>query len=455
MNQSFNPGRALRAQVFLPALVSAALLSGCGGNGAAPLSSVPEGGPGVLPAQRIEQSEASAGPRASVTTYDMRTLATLGGKGDYASAINRRSQITGASLLKGDTVEHAALWRAYRATDLGTLGGPNSDVQEYNHGTRGQFVGLSEVSQIDPYAENYCNFGTSHICLGFSWQNGKMTSLPTLGGNNSGANDVNNLGQIVGEAETSTRDSSCPAPLVFDSHGVIWNPNGKIVTLAPLSGDTFSNAFSINQSGAAVGWSGTCAVTAHAVLWQTGSMVNLGSLGGSYNNAAVDINNRGQIVGYSDVSGDTAIHAFLWQSGTMSWQSGTMSDLGTLPGDTFSVAAGINDKGQVVGESCNASSCRGFIWQNGSMTDLNLLVPPSRNLYVLYGGDINSSGKIVGAALNPKGLERAVVLIPGKKAADLPTGVSAPKFAAQQSLRIQLRNGRVAPTALRKSIFSL
>ncbi|MFY9886522.1 MAG: hypothetical protein WAK15_17280, partial [Candidatus Cybelea sp.] len=80
MNQLFNPGRTLRAQVFLPALVSAALLSGCGGgSGAAPLSSVPEAGPEV-PAQRIMQSESSTGSRASVTTYDMLALATLGGK---------------------------------------------------------------------------------------------------------------------------------------------------------------------------------------------------------------------------------------------------------------------------------------------------------------------------------------------------------------------------------------
>jgi probable HAF family extracellular repeat protein len=450
MNQSFNLGRAFGAQgFFLPTFVSAALLSGCGGgSGAAPLSSVPEAGAGALPAQRITQSESSVGSRASATTYYMLSLATLGGKASFASAINSRSQITGASLLKGDQVEHAALWRAYRATDLGTLGGPNSDVQEYNHGTQGQFVGLSEVSQIDPYAENYCNFATSHICLGFRWQNGKMTPLPALGGNNSGANDENNRGEIVGEAETSTRDSSCTPPLIFDSYGVIWKPNGKIVTLAPLSGDTFSNAFSMNQSGAAVGWSGSCSVTAHAILWQPGSTINLGSLGGSNNNVAADINNRGQIVGYSDVSGDTATHAFLWQNGTM-------SDIGTLSGDTLSVADGINDKGEVVGESCNASSCRGFIWQNGSMTDLNLLVPPNRNLYVLYGADINNSGHIVGVALDQKGLERAIVLIPGKKAAVLPTGVSVPKFATQRSLRLHLRNAGVAPAALRKLMFSL
>ncbi len=377
----------------------------------------------------------------------MLSLATLGGKANYAVAINARSQITGTSLLKGDKIEHAELWRAYRATDLGTLGGPNSAVNFYNDGTPGQFVGFSEVSQTDPYSENYCGFGTSHVCLGFSWQNGTMTSLPTLGGNNSAANDVNNRGQIVGEAETSIKDPSCPPPFVLDSRGVIWKPNGKIITLAPLPGDTFSNAFAMNQSGAAVGWSGPCLVTAHAVLWQNGSTINLGSLGGSYNNAADYINNRGQIVGYSDLSGDMATHAFLWQSGTM-------TDLGTLPGDNLSVAYAINDRGQVVGESCNASSCRGFIWQNGTMTDLNLLVPPSSNLYVIYGGDINNSGRIVGGALNRKGSERAVVLLPGEKAAVLPTGVSAPKFATQQSLRIKLRNAGVAPAALRKSLFS-
>ena len=129
MNQSFNPGRAFGAQPFLlPALVSAALLSGCGGgNGASPLSSVPEAGAGALPAQRTMQSESSAGSRASATTYHMLSLATLGGKANFASAINSRSQITGTSLLKGDKVEHAELWEAYRETDLGTLGGPNSD----------------------------------------------------------------------------------------------------------------------------------------------------------------------------------------------------------------------------------------------------------------------------------------------------------------------------------------
>ena len=89
-------------------------------------------------------------------------------------------------------------------------GGPNSAVNFYNDGTRGQFVGFSEVSQTDPYAENYCGFDTSHICLGFSWQNGTMTSLPTLGGNNSAANDVNNRGQIITKAEPALKMPAAP-----------------------------------------------------------------------------------------------------------------------------------------------------------------------------------------------------------------------------------------------------
>jgi probable HAF family extracellular repeat protein len=197
-----------------------------------------------------------------------------------------------------------------------------------------------------------------------------MRSLPTLGGNNDNANDVNVRGQIVGAAETSTKDSSCISPRVFDFLDVIWQPNGKLTTLAPYSGDTVSYAYTITQSGqAAVGNSGSCAApSAHAVLWQNASsQINLGSLGGSVN-IALDINDRGQVIGNSDLSGNTVTHSFLWQNGTM-------KDLGTLPGDVDSFAGGINDEGQVVGESCDASgNCRGYLWQNGSMTDLNTLV---------------------------------------------------------------------------------
>ncbi len=401
------------------ALAATAVLPGCGG-GASSSSFAPS----ASTQQTLTQPRSNVRSQGGVTHYDLVTLDGLGGSVNFAINIDSSGEASGTSLLSGNQIEHAQIWiKPPHTIDLGTLGGPNSAIFQYNHGRAGQFVGWSETSATDPYGENYCGFGTSQICRGFSWQDGTMRSLPTLGGNNDQANDVNKRGQIAGDSETSTKDASCKSPQVFDFLGVIWQPDGTITTLPPYPGDTVSYAYTINQSGMdAVGNSGSCAApAAHAVLWQNASSpINLGSLGGSLN-VALDINNRGQVIGNSDLSGDMVTHTFLWQSGTM-------SDLGALPGDVDSFAGGINDEGQVVGESCDASgNCRGFLWQNGSMTDLNTLIPPSENVNVLFGSNINDRGEITGATVDAQNVERAVVLIPRGSADVLPNGTSARK----------------------------
>lgn len=414
-------------------LAATAVLSGCSGGGMSPSVAPP-----ASPPPSIAKSGSNVRSQGGVARYDLLTLDSLGGVVDFAININTSGQASGTSLLSGNTILHAQAWTRPPSTiDLGTLGGPNSAIFQYNHGAAGQFVGWSETSATDPNAENYCGFGTSHICRGFSWQNGKMTSLPTLGGNNDQTNDVNKSGLMVGDSETSTQDSSCNPPQVLDFLGVLWQPNGKIVTLPPYSGDTVSVAYTTNQSGqAAVGNSGTCAAsTTHAVLWQNASSpINLGSLGGTVN-VALDINDPGQVIGNSDLSGNMVTRTFLWQKGTM-------SDLGALPGDVDSFAGGINDAGQVVGESCDASgNCRGYLWQNGTMTDLNTLIPPNPNLNVLFGSNINNGGEITGATVNAQGLEQAVILVPSGSAHVFRNGVSAYKVTRPHNLRMRLGSG--------------
>ena len=415
-----------------------AILAGCS-NGGSPSSFAPSG----ATQQSVTQAGADAQTRGSVTQYYLVNLGVFGGKYSAARGINNRGWITGASTIRGSKSSHAALWRAGRLTDLGTLGGPNSYFNGSVKNTRGVLAGVSQVSQIDPYLEDFCletPFNGTHLCQGFRWQNGGMTALPTLGGNNSFATGVNEGDQIVGGAETSTKGHRCGKPQRFVYYGVIWQPNGTTATLPPYAGDTVSFANAISNSGDVAGYSGSCgnlddALTAkHALLWQSGSAIDLGNLGGTANNVPRAINNRGQIVGSSNVAGNATSHAFLWQNGVM-------SDLGTLPGDVSSTANGINDKGQIVGASCPANgSCRAFIWQNGAMTDLNLLVPP-KSLYVFYGNDINDSGQIVAIATNttkPVFTQRGVVLIPGNKSDVIP-GSAARPVTLPESLRIQLR----------------
>ena len=71
--------------------------------------------------------------------------------------------------------------------------------------------------------------------------------------------------------------------------------------------------------------------------------------------------------------------------------------------DAISQALGINNWRQVVGISCTAgfASCRGFLWQDGGMTDLNSLVAPGYGDHIYAGGDINDRGRITGQAFNP------------------------------------------------------
>ena len=61
-------------------------------------------------------------------------------------------------------------------TDLGTLGGPNSESFA-NLNNAIQVAGTAETSMSDPNGEDFCAFGTNLICLGFVWQDGMMTPL--------------------------------------------------------------------------------------------------------------------------------------------------------------------------------------------------------------------------------------------------------------------------------------
>jgi probable HAF family extracellular repeat protein len=364
------------------------------------------------------------------THYLVFTLGTLGGNTAAANAINNDGWVMGAANVTGNTAEEAVLWLSGKTIKLGTLGGPNSSVEwEAVKNDKGMIVGISDTSIDQPRGEIWsCGLAffypnvSGKTCQGFLWQEGTMTALPTLGGDNGVATGINNLGQVVGWAETDDVDSTCVPPQVLQFEGYVYSVKSKQITaLTPYSGDPDSAATAINQKGQIVGISGLCsnavggASAIHAVLWQNGSSapIDLGNIGGQAWNTPTSINNEGDVVGFANLSGDQNAGydpgAFLWTP-----SSGVMQNLGTLAQDTNSVAFAINDQGLIVGQSYGPNGSHAFVYESGIMTDMNSLVIglPSV-LSLVYANDVNDSGVIVGGAYNSKtGESPAFVAIP-------------------------------------------
>jgi probable HAF family extracellular repeat protein len=341
--------------------------------------------------------------------YNIIDLGLVGNPPGGPFIIRNDGLISGAAPAAGGEM-HAVLWFQTQKFDIGTpgLGGPNSAAIGVNE--FGQTVGQAETSRSN--AEDFCGFNaygfpSSTACRPFLWQNGVMTKLPTLGGDNGFAYSINNRGVIAGIAETDVTDPTPGCP-VLQFEPVIWE-NGEIRPLPPYYGDSDGVAAQVNDKGQVVGASGTCGsfnpntglylVENHALLWDNGVATDLGNLGGEgglAGNHACALNNRGQVVGHSDLLNDASFHGFLWTRET------GMQDLGILQGDFASLALGINDAGVVVGASLGPglSTSRAYLWKKGTMTDLNTLVDANpANLYLLEALSINSRGEVVGVAL--------------------------------------------------------
>jgi len=354
---------------------------------------------------------AEAAPHGAVklghyTVYKLQN--PLGGAYAQGTSINEKNQITGLGSLPGDGIMHATLWGAgFAPQDLGTLGGPNSAIAWPNKNERGIFAGISETAEDNPLGESWsCALAvfylappTGKVCQGFRWQNGTMQALPPLaGGYNSFATGINNVGEIVGWAENGVHEPTCNAPQVLQFEAVVWEPDGTMRQLPPAAGDLDGAATAINDEGQVVGISGICsnavggASALHMLLWDKGSVTDLGNLGGTYWNTPMDINEFGHVTGFSDLAGDTVDHvnfnAFFWSK-----QTGLVN-MHTLPADRIAEGLGINDQDQIVGVSYPSSHA--FIWQNGTMTDLNTLIDPNSKYILLAGQDINDRGVITG-----------------------------------------------------------
>jgi probable HAF family extracellular repeat protein len=243
---------------------------------------------------------------------------------------------------------------------------------------------------------------------------------------------INDRGVAVGSAAAEEGGGTAPtvyrdgaaAHLPGIAEGVAYaiNDNGRIVGSASglgpflfVDGKAVSlgaeggNAYAVNNADQVVGL-----VSDKAVLWTAGAATDLEALPGDGYSWASDINDRGEVVGSSGASSVTDGQAFLYTP------SAGMTALGRLDAaDAYSIALSINNCGHVVGTSgTNAdlyatNGLRAFLFADGRMLDLNDLIPASTGVVLTAAASINDNEQIAGRGVVDEQLH-AILLTPAK-----------------------------------------
>jgi probable HAF family extracellular repeat protein len=195
-------------------------------------------------------------------------------------------------------------------------------------------------------------------------------------------------------------------------------PRYRIVDLGVAASPYASAVDALNRAGVAVG-SELISESLKCAVFDHGTISTLDTLNGS-NCYVGGINDAGTIVGSAGVPGDSeATHAFVYRDGVM-------TDLGVYPGYDSSDAVGVNNHGQIVGNSSNAIYNKVFIYKNGLFRH----VPAPAGAVNIYAGGINEGGDVTGTLQLPTDHLHAFVYHAGTSVdlgtlGNLPNGESA------------------------------
>ena len=234
-----------------------------------------------------------------------------------------------------------------------------------------------------------------------------------LGGNSSQGTAINNFGWVAGSAFEPDNTTQ---------HAELWF-YGVPLDLGTLGGPSSVSVFpGLNDRGEVVGISETDTVdplheskswscsaflapTGHTCVgfvWRFGHMTPLPTLGGN-NGFAAGVNDKGQVVGWAEntVHDPTCVFPQVLQFKAVIWgPDGEAQQLPGIHGDPDQAAVSINDQGQVVGVSgiCGStvgalSAKHAVLWDHGTVTDLgNALGGVGWNT----PDSINNEGVVVG-----------------------------------------------------------
>ncbi|MEH2449494.1 MAG: DUF3466 family protein [Nostoc sp.] len=347
----------------------------------------------------------------------------------------------------------------YSITDLGALTGEASTFAE----------------DINDSGEVIINSFTDS----FFYSNGLIKKISPLPGDNQLAvTGINNLGQVIGDSLGRNKFNlsypflysngiTQPLPLqnaipyAINDRTQIVGDRGQIVGvesggpflysdgIVTSIGNPNNVVYGLNNLGQVIG----ILSSNTAFLYENGQTTNLGTLPGDVYSMANDINDLGQVVGSSGLTGVSGGHAFLYSSST------GLKNLGRLrPTDLFSVATGINNLGQVVGYSgtdpnyyaAGGIGMRAFLYSDNTLYDLNDLIAPGSDpgFTLTVASAINNNGQIVGGgAVNGEAHAFLLTPISSVSVAEPTSGISILSFGAIVTLFAALKHKRHSSSA--------
>lgn len=312
--------------------------------------------------------------------YSLVDLGTLGGPNSFALDVNASGQVSGNSSKTPGASNplNAFLYSNGAMTNLGVTAntGSNNFSRAYALNDAGVAVGESDNSSSKA----------------FVYRNGAIAQLAGLVSATSSAvaHDVNNAGLIVGISSNGT----ISRPVRWNLAGGAYGTPSDLGTIDGTAAGG-GRAWGANESGVIVGLSRAVGTTSHATMWADGVVTDLDAAANRFGQAYA-VNVARVAVGSASVgtlpSGTTITRAILWANGGA-------TELGLLAGYTHSEAKDVNDAGLAVGnlQTIAGSPAVASLWNpDGSVLDLNSLLPGGSGWTLRSAEGINASGDIVG-----------------------------------------------------------
>lgn len=417
------------------------------------------------PSPKVSSTDPSSGPRSSTlfvrvlgSGFTQGTRAIWALKGDTTYAVtkvktNSTSFVSSGELVANITIQSDASLSLYDVvalttdgkkgigiecftvtimaiTDLGTLGGTESDTYSLNTPSAGNRLLIVGKSQDKAGTEHAAYW---YVDLATGARQAGALPAPT-GDVRSWAAGVNQSGAIVGASAATVGGNSVP---------VLWASGSWSPTFLNMNGGTYGSTTRINGAGQILGQIGGLSV-AYVALWEGTTLTALDGFGGN-NSQAFGMSSAGVVVGMSRYpgGGPGSDRAFIWTTPgpmiqlpdagyTSSWAL-AINDAGVIVGSVWSSITGnravrwlppatvggvytmeefglvnsrawdINNAGEIVGQYQTGSYIHAFYWINGRTKDLPDLVHNSG------ARAINENGEVVGWSRLPNNYLHAVL----------------------------------------------